>query len=374
MYHHRKLKKWLREEYLKTHADFDGFQAKGNFDMLRCFICHYARVDFGGPFPGRCPNGYVKVTSNPWFVFVREDHKEELLETFTDHRRCAPDASNDDSCIMKHPVTTSGEDLLKYMRDCDIDEFIVKGYGMKSKITWGHSLLSRALIRDPNCEMHYDVALNIEPHHLTKFVEDQSIHKRSHQHDRRRTMNESTVVISDEENSSDEEEDSAGKDDEEDSTGHPSHQNQGNGRHPQTQSNRHHHQIAESMPSLSDEPHYITLVKCEDSKKLKQQLGRQTSISHYPFFANAQAEHDSFKGETPLRGSLFINKKQRHDAQDDGRFRAGKVYSTHIHTPKNISRQNMNIAILGMLLRKGWSGWTKPITIWKASPPAYGLS
>ena len=58
MLHHTELKKWLRKEYLVTHADFDGFQAKGNIDMLNWFIPHHARVDFRGTFRG---TGCVRV-------------------------------------------------------------------------------------------------------------------------------------------------------------------------------------------------------------------------------------------------------------------------------------------------------------------------
>jgi hypothetical protein len=352
------LKKWLREEYIADNTDFDGFEAKGNINMLDWFIHHHTRVDFGGPFTGKCPKGWVKVGASPWFVFVPADHKEELLNTFTKHRSCASPAPNNAETLTTHPITMSGEDLLQYMRTCEINDFIVKGYGMKSKITWGHSLLGKAYSRDPDCVMHYDVALKLDPEALSNFVKEEKIHKRSHQYDRHGTMNQSSAVISDEENSSDEhggendEEDSA--DDDEDSTGHSSHQNQGNGHHPQTRGSLH-NQIAESTPSLEDVDEYITLVKCEDSETLIKQFGNQTTINHYPIFVNAQAEFDSFQGNPPLRGTMKIRRQPRNP-EDEERFLAAKIYANFIHTTKMITRQKFEHCSTGRaaMTRLGW--------------------
>ena len=157
------------------HCDFDGFSITGNPRILKPILGEFTQViipSYSGRVKPSTANTLL-VTIYPFYIFVDEDFKHNIIQELNKIRRITHKPATKDNVLLFKSITMASPQFVRVLQRVGVMSVTVIGYGQKGPVNWGLKLMKAARNADIDCICEYDLAINIPPEkmHWARFDE-----------------------------------------------------------------------------------------------------------------------------------------------------------------------------------------------------------
>ena len=157
------------------HCDFDGFSITGNPRILNPILGEFTQViipSYSGRVKPPTANTLL-VTIYPFYIFVNEDFKSNIIRELNKIRRITHKPATKDNVLLFKSITMASPQFVRVIQRVGVTSVTVFGYGQKAPVNWGLKLMKAARNADIDCICEYDLAINIPPEkmHWARFDE-----------------------------------------------------------------------------------------------------------------------------------------------------------------------------------------------------------